>query len=330
MKKLINKVENIVEEMVHGIVASAPNKLAKVENYNVIFSKTFNKSNVALVSGGGSGHEPAHAGYVGNGMLTAAVAGPIFTSPTPDMVQAAINACDSSKGTLLIIKNYTGDVMNFQMAAEMAKAENKSVDFVVVADDVALINNKASTGMRGIAGTVLVHKVTGAKAQSGASLEEVKKVAEKAIKNVGTYGLALDACTVPAIGHKGFTLGDNEIEMGLGIHGEPGVKKTQMQPVDTLVTEMVEAILNHLQIKSGDKVSVLTNGLGSTPIMELYIANRKVHEILKSKNISVVTNYVGNYMTAIDMPGMSISLMKLDSELEQLMNSPCDTLAFKQ
>ncbi|MDR3257413.1 MAG: dihydroxyacetone kinase subunit DhaK [Mycoplasmataceae bacterium] len=330
MKKLINKVENIVEEMVYGIVASAPNKLAKVEDYNVIYSKTFDKSNVALISGGGSGHEPAHAGYVGNGMLTAAVAGPIFTSPTPDMVQAAINACDSSKGTLLIIKNYTGDVMNFQMAAEMAKVENKNVDFVVVADDVALINNKASTGMRGIAGTVLVHKVTGAKAQSGASLEEVKAVAEKAIKNVGTYGLALDACTVPAIGHKGFTLGDNEIEMGLGIHGEPGVKKTQMQPVDTLVTEMVEAIISHLQIKSGDKVSILTNGLGSTPIMELYIANRKVHEILKSKNISVVTNYVGNYMTAIDMPGMSISLMKLDSELEQLMKSPCDTLAFKQ
>ncbi|MDR0825840.1 MAG: dihydroxyacetone kinase subunit DhaK [Mycoplasmataceae bacterium] len=329
MKKLINKVENIVDEMVEGVVASAPNKLAKVDGYNVVYSKTFNKNNVALVSGGGSGHEPAHAGYIGDGMLTAAVAGAIFTSPTPDMVQAAINACDSQKGTLLIIKNYTGDVMNFQMAAEMASAENKKTDFVVVADDVSLINNKADTGMRGIAGTVLVHKVTGAKAQTGASLEEVKAVAEKAIKNVGTYGLALDACVVPAIGHKGFTLGDNEVEMGLGIHGEPGVKKTQMQPVDNFVQEMMDAIISHLQIKANDKVAVLVNGLGATPLMELYIANRKAQQILKSKSIQMVSTFVGNYMTAIDMPGMSISLMKLDSELEQLIKAKADTLALK-
>ncbi|GHU33559.1 dihydroxyacetone kinase subunit DhaK [Bacilli bacterium] len=329
MKKLINKVENIVDEMVEGVVSSAPNKLAKVDGYNVIYSKTFNKNNVALVSGGGSGHEPAHAGYIGDGMLTAAVAGAIFTSPTPDMVQAAINACGSQKGTLLIIKNYTGDVMNFQMAAEMSSAEGKKTDYVIVADDVALINNKADTGMRGIAGTVLVHKVTGAKAQTGASLEEVKAVAEKAIKNVGTYGLALDACTVPAIGKKGFTLGDNEIEMGLGIHGEPGVKKTQIQPVDTFVQEMMDAIINHLHIQANDKVAALVNGLGATPLMELYIANRKVQQILKEKNIQMVSTFVGNYMTAIDMPGMSISLMKLDAELEQLIQAQADTLAFK-
>jgi dihydroxyacetone kinase-like protein len=329
MKKLINKVDDIVEEMVKGVVASAPDKLAKVENYNVVYSKTFNKNNVALVSGGGSGHEPAHAGYVGDGMLTAAVAGPIFTSPTPDMVQAAINACDSKNGTLLIIKNYTGDVMNFQMAAEMAKMENKNVDYVVVADDVSLINNKADTGMRGIAGTVLVHKVTGAKAQTGASLAEVKAVAEKAIQNVGTYGLGLDACVVPAIGHKGFTLADDEVEMGLGIHGEPGVKRVKMAPVDTFVSEMTEAIISHLKIQANDKVAVLVNGLGATPIMELYIANRKLHEILKAKNIQVVSTFVGNYMTSIDMPGMSISLMKLDDELVKLIKAPSNTLAFK-
>jgi dihydroxyacetone kinase-like protein len=329
MKKLINQIDNIVDEMVEGIVASAPDKLAKVENYNVIYSKTFNKKHVALVSGGGSGHEPAHAGYVGDGMLSAAVAGPIFTSPTPDMVQAAINACDSQNGTLLIIKNYTGDVMNFQMAAEMCKMENKNVDFVVVADDVALIHNKAATGMRGIAGTVLVHKVTGAKAQTGASLDEVKALAEKAIKNVGTFGVALDACIVPAIGHKGFTLSDNEVEMGLGIHGEPGVKREQMRPVDEFVTEMVNAIVSHLHITKGSKVAVLINGLGATPIMELYIANRKVDQILKSLGVHTVSTFVGNYMTAIDMPGMSISLMNLDDELEQLIKAPADTLAFK-
>jgi dihydroxyacetone kinase-like protein len=329
MKKLINQVDKIVEEATIGLVTSAPDKLAKVDGYNVIYSKTFNKQNVALISGGGSGHEPAHAGYVGDGMLTGAVAGEIFTSPTPDMVQAAINACDSQKGTLLIIKNYTGDVMNFQMAAEMAKADNKQVDYVVVADDVALVNNQSTTGMRGIAGTVLVHKVTGAKAQTGASLSEVKTVAEKAIKNVGTYGIGLDACIVPAIGKKGFTLGDNEIEMGLGIHGEPGVKKTQLKPVDEIVSEMVEAIINHLHIQANDKVAVLVNGLGATPFMELYIVNRKVNEILKSKNIQISKTHVGNYMTSIDMPGMSISLMKLDNELEQLLLAPCDTLAFK-
>jgi dihydroxyacetone kinase-like protein len=329
MKKLINNVDNIVDEMVAGIVACDPNKLAKVDNYNVIYSKTFNKNNVALISGGGSGHEPAHAGYIGDGMLSAAVAGPIFTSPTPDMVQAAINACDSTKGTLLIIKNYTGDVMNFQMAAEMSNMEDKKVEFVVVADDVALVNNKADTGMRGSAGTVLVHKVTGAKAQTGASLAEVKALAEKAIKNVGTYGVGLDACTVPAIGHKGFTLADDEVEMGLGIHGEPGVRRTKVLPVDQFVEEIMQAIVDHLHIQTGDKVAVLVNGLGATPIMELYIANRKVHEILKSKNIEVVSNFVGNYMTAIDMPGMSISLMKLDEELIQLIKAPADTLAFK-
>jgi dihydroxyacetone kinase-like protein len=329
MKKLINQIDKIVEEATLGLVASAPNKLVKVDDYNVVYSKTFNKKNVALISGGGSGHEPAHAGYVGDGMLTGAVAGEIFTSPTPDMIQAAINACDSQNGTLLIIKNYTGDVMNFQMAAEMANAENKQVDYVIVADDVSLVNNQSTTGMRGIAGTVLVHKVTGAKAQSGANLAEVKAVAEKAIKNVGTYGIGLDACIVPAIGKKGFTLGETEIEMGLGIHGEPGVKKTQMKPVDEIVSEMIESIINHLQIQSNDKVAVLINGLGATPIMELYIVNRKVNEILKSKNIQIIKTYVGNYMTSIDMSGMSISLMKLDNELEQLLLAPCDTLAFK-
>ena len=329
MKKLINQIDKIVEEATIGIVASAPNKLAKVDDYSVAYSKTFNKQNVAIISGGGSGHEPAHAGYIGDGMLTAAVSGEIFTSPTPDMVQAAINACDSQKGTLLIIKNYTGDVMNFQMAAEMAKAEGKQVDYVVVADDVSLVNNQSTTGMRGIAGTVLVHKVTGAKAQSGAGLAEVKAVAEKAIKNVGTYGIGLDACIVPAIGKKGFTLGENEIEMGLGIHGEPGVRKTQLKPVDQIVSEMVEAIISHLHIQANDKVAVLVNGLGATPLMELYIVNRKVNEMLTSKNIQIVKTHVGNYMTSIDMPGMSISLMKLDSELQQLLNAPCDTLAFK-
>ncbi|MDR0545877.1 MAG: dihydroxyacetone kinase subunit DhaK [Mycoplasmataceae bacterium] len=329
MKKLINDVQNIVTECCEGAVCVRPNKLKKLASHDVVVSKTFNKNNVAIISGGGSGHEPAHAGYVGDGMLAAAVAGPIFTSPTPAMIQAAIKECDSQNGTLLIIKNYTGDVMNFKLIAQMTRAQGKKIDYVIVADDVALLGNQSTTGMRGIAGTVLVHKVAGAKAQSGASLEEVKAAAGKAIKNVGTYGISLESCTVPAIGHKSFTLADNEVEMGLGIHGEPGVKRVKMQKVDVFVEEMTNAIINHLQLKGNDNVAVLINGLGSTPIMELYIVNRKVHEMLKKMNINVAVNFVGNYMTAIDMIGMSISLMKLDDELEALLNAPCDTLALK-
>lgn len=327
MKKIINKIEDIVTETTEGVVASC-GCLAKVDGYNVIYRKNFNKDHVALISGGGSGHEPAHAGFVGEGMLSAAICGEIFTSPTPDMVQAGISACDSKKGTLLIIKNYTGDVMNFQLAAQMEEGNGRKVDYVVVQDDVSLINKKDVAGIRGIAGTVLVHKIAGAKAESGASLEEVKAVAEKAIANVGTYGIALDACTVPAVGKKGFTLSENEVEYGLGIHGEPGIKKENLKPADDIATELVNEIIAAKGIKSGDHVAVLVNGLGATPLMELYIVNRKVHQLLKEKSITVAFNKVGNYMTSIDMPGFSISLMKLDDELEKLIKMPAKTLAF--
>lgn len=328
MKKFINKVDNIVDEMVQGIEYSNPKKLVKVKNYNVICRKDFDKNKVALISGGGSGHEPAHAGYVGRGMLSGAVAGPIFTSPTPDMVQAAINQLDSKKGTLLIIKNYTGDVMNFQLAAEMAKAEGKKVDYVVVDDDIALIANKSTTGKRGIAGTVFVHKIAGAKAETGASLQEVKKVALKTIKNTATMGIGLDGCTVPAAGKKGFSLPANQVEMGLGIHGEPGISREQLKTADQLTTEIMSKIIKYLKLKQNDKVAVLINGLGATPLMELYVINKKVNEILKSKKIKIVKDFVGNYMTSIDMPGMSISVVKLDAELEKLVSAKCETLAF--
>ncbi|MDE7433884.1 MAG: dihydroxyacetone kinase subunit DhaK [Mycoplasmoidaceae bacterium] len=328
MKKFINNVDTIVDEMVEGIVYSNPDKLVKVPNYNVVCRKDFNKDHVALVSGGGSGHEPAHAGYVGYGMLSGAVAGPIFTSPTPDMVQAAINQLDSNKGTLLIIKSYTGDIMNFQIAAEMEKAMGKNVDYVVVDDDIALIENKNAAGKRGIAGTVFVHKIAGAKAESGAPLEEVKAVALKAIKNTATMGIGLDGCTVPAAGKRGFNLPDDEVEMGLGIHGEPGIAREKMKPADEFTQIVTDKIINYLQLQANDKVAVLINGLGATPLMELYVINKKVNEMLKDKNIKVVKNFVGNYMTSIDMPGMSISLIKLDDELEQLVCAKCETLAF--
>ncbi len=329
MKKLINKPENIVVEMLEGIEAASDGKISKLENMNVLVSNTFNKNNVALISGGGSGHEPAHGGYVGDGMLAAAIAGEVFTSPTPDLIQAAIEKCDSKKGTLLIIKNYTGDVLNFRMTAELAKISGREIETVIVNDDISLRNTTSSTGRRGIAGTVFVHKIAGAKAQAGANLKEVKDIAQYVIDNTATIGLGLDACIVPARGKKGFILKDNEVEMGLGIHGEPGIEKTTMKPVNQFVEEMLNQIIDYLKLKNNDEVGLMINGLGATPLMELYIANRKAQQMLKAKNIKVAKTFVGNYMTAIDMPGMSISVVKLNQETKKLLLDPSDTLAIK-
>lgn len=327
MKKLINKVDKIVSQMVDGIVASSNHKLKKVKGYNVITRKRVDSNKVALISGGGSGHEPAHAGYVGKGMLSAAVCGEVFTSPTPDMVMAAIDECNSSKGSLLIIKNYTGDVMNFQMAQQMAQAKGQKVESVIVNDDIALAKSTASTGRRGICGTIFVHKIAGAAAEKGMSLDQVKAIAEKTIKNTATIGLGLDACIVPAIGKKGFTLGDDELEMGLGIHGEPGVAREKMRPVDQLVVEMVDKINEELKF-SGSKVAVIVNGLGATPLMELYIAARKANRYIKQCGGKIAFFRTGNYMTAIDMPGMSISICKVDDEMLKLLKSKATTLAW--
>lgn len=330
MKKLINNPENIVPEMIEGIIASNPSNLAKVLDHNAIYYKKFNKNNVALVSGGGSGHEPAHAGYVGKGMLTGAVLGPVFTSPTPDAILATINACDSKQGTLLIIKNYTGDSINFQLSADFARVEDRTVECVIVDDDISLLGSQSTIGRRGIAGTVYVHKIAGALAQTGASLSEVKDIALKVIKNVASYGVGLDACIIPAVGKKNFNLPEDEAEMGLGIHGEPGIKRVKMQPVDEFVSQIMDEIISYLKLKTSDKVALMINGLGATPLMELYIANRKANKILKSKKIKVVDNIVGNYMTAIDMPGFSISVLKLDDQMAKLLKAKSDTLAFKR
>lgn len=329
MKKLINKVEDIVQEMCDGIVASSNKKLRKLKDCNVIVRKKIDTNKVALISGGGSGHEPAHAGYVGKGMLSAAVCGEIFTSPTPDMILNAITACNSQKGTLLVIKNYTGDVMNFQLAQQMAQAQGLNVDYVIVNDDVALADSTATTGRRGICGTILVHKCAGAMAETGASLAEVKRVAEKVIANTATIGLGLDACIVPAIGKKNFELGENEVEMGLGIHGEPGVHKEEMKKVDKFVEEMFEAINKQLKLQKGDKVAVIVNGMGATPLMELYIAARKTQKVIKKAKAKIEFMMTGNFMTAIDMAGMSITVTKLDDELVKLLKAKTNVLAFK-
>ncbi|KHO63131.1 MULTISPECIES: dihydroxyacetone kinase subunit DhaK [Thermoanaerobacter] len=331
MKKLINNPNDVVKEMIEGLLAAHPSYLRKLDNIDVIVRKDAPvEGKVGLVSGGGSGHEPAHAGYVGYGMLDAACPGAVFTSPTPDQIYEAIKAVDGGKGVLLIIKNYTGDVMNFEMAREMAQMEGIEVDEVIVNDDVAVENSTWTQGRRGIAGTVFVHKIAGAKAQEGASLQEVKRVAEKVIANVRSMGMALTPCTVPAAGKPSFTLAEDEMEIGIGIHGEPGTHREKIKPADEIVEHLMEKIINDLPYKENDEVAVMINGLGATPLMELYVANRKVAKILESKKIKVYKTYVGEFMTSLEMSGFSITLLKLDEELKTLLDAKADTPAFKQ
>lgn len=329
MKKIINKPEDVVNEMLEGLVKSGKEYIKRLEGYNVIV-RAEKDDKVALVSGGGSGHEPSHAGYVGYGMLDAAVAGEVFTSPTPDQILEAIKAVDSKKGVLLIIKNYSGDIMNFDMAAEMAEMEGIEVQKVVVNDDVAVENSTYTTGRRGVAGTVFVHKIAGAAAQSGMEIAKVKEIANRVIANVRTMGMSLGPCTVPALGKPSFSLEENEIEMGLGIHGEPGTHKEELRSADELSEYMVGKILEDIEISKDEEVAVMINGLGATPLMELYIVNRKVNELLASKGIIIDKTYVGNYMTSIEMPGFSITILKLDNELKSLLKSKANTLAFKE
>lgn len=330
MKKIINNPVNVVDEMLKGMVAAHPQYVRRVEGCNVLVRAGAPAPKVALVSGGGSGHEPSHGGFVGRGMLDGAVAGAVFTSPTPDQVFEAIKAVNGGKGVLLVIKNYTGDVLNFEMAAEMAEEEGIRVEKVVVNDDVAVENSTWTTGRRGIAGTVFVHKLAGAKAEAGGDLEEVKRVAEKVIENVRSMGMALSPCTVPEAGKPSFTLAENEVEIGMGIHGEPGTHREEIRSADEIADHLLGKILDDMKLASGDEVAVMVNGLGGTPMMELYIANRRISEVLASKGINTAKTYVGNYMTSIDMAGFSISVIKLDSELKELLLAPAETPAFVQ
>lgn len=325
MKKIINSPEEVVEEMLQGAVLAHPSYLKRLEGFNVLVRANGPTDKVALVSGGGSGHEPSHGGFVGRGMLDGAVAGAVFTSPTPDQVFEAIKAVDGGRGVLLIIKNYTGDLLNFEMASELAEAEGIKVAHVVVNDDVAVENSTWTSGRRGIAGTVFVHKITGAKAETGASLAEVKQVAEKVIANVRSMGMALSPCIVPAAGKPSFSLGENEVEIGMGIHGEPGTHREALRPADETVSHLMDKILAEGLVAVGDEVAVMVNGLGGTPLMELYIIYRKVAEILTAKGVTTARSYVGNYMTSLEMAGFSITVLKLDSELKELLGAPADT-----
>lgn len=329
MKKIINEVEKTEEQMIQGLVKAFPKKLAKLDCGNIVVRRNKKAGHVALVSGGGSGHEPAHGGYVGTGMLDAAVAGPVFTSPTPDQVLEGIKAVATDEGVLCVVKNYTGDVMNFEMAIDMAQDEDIKADYVVVNDDVAVKDSLYTTGRRGVAGTILVHKIAGAKAEAGGSLAEVKAAAEKTIANVRSMGMAIRPCTVPANGKPGFELADDEMEIGIGIHGEPGTHREKLQSADKIASMLLEKILADIDY-SGHEVIAIINGMGATPLMELYIVNNFVQDYLAEHNIKVYDTMVGNYMTSIEMAGFSITLLRLDDELKALYDAKADTPALQK
>ena len=330
MKKIINQPANVVDEMLEGLTLAYPQYVRRLEGLNVIVRADAPNDKVALISGGGSGHEPSHAGWVGEGMLDAAVAGAVFTSPTPDQIYEAIKAVDCGKGVLLVVKNYTGDVLNFEMAAEMAEADGIQVEQVVVNDDVAVENSTWTSGRRGIAGTVLVHKIAGAKAQAGGTLEEVKAVAEKVIANVRSMGMSISPCTVPEAGKPSFELTENEMEIGMGIHGEPGTHREAIRPADEITDLLLEKLFADLPLQSGDETAVLVNGLGATPLMELFIVNRRVAHVFAEKGIRIVKTFVGNYMSSLEMGGFSVSVVKLDTELKELLLARAETPALSQ
>ena len=330
MKKMINKPENIVTEMIGGMLKAFPDYLEQVGDLPVVKRKNKKQGKVALISGGGSGHEPSHAGFVGYGMLDAAVAGEVFTSPSADKVYEAIKAVDSGNGVLLIIKNYSGDVMNFEMAAEMAGMEGINVKKIIVNDDIAVENSTYTVGRRGIAGTVLVHKMVGAAAEKGYSLDDLEVLGNKVISRTKTMGMSLKPCMVPTTGKLSFELPEDEVEIGLGIHGEPGTHREKMQDANAHVDYLLDKILKESDLSENDEVAVLVNGLGETTLIELYIINNRVSEVLANKNIKVYDTIVGNYMTSLDMGGFSITLVKLDDEMKELLKAKADTPAFKR
>ncbi|PGY12327.1 dihydroxyacetone kinase subunit DhaK [Bacillus cereus] len=328
MKKIINKPETLVMEMCNGMVMAHP-ELELLKKYKVIKKKEMNENKVTLISGGGSGHEPAHAGLVGKGMLDAAVCGDVFASPSQIQVYQAIKETASKKGTLLIIKNYSGDIMNFKNGAHLATEDGIEVDYVKVDDDIAVEDSLYTVGRRGVAGVIFVHKIAGAAAEAGMDLGAVKAVAEKAAANVRTIGLALTSCTVPASGSPTFALAEDEMEYGVGIHGEPGIKREKMLSADELANRMTNDLMKDLGVKDGEEIALLVNGFGGTPLQELYLFNNAVTRELAARNIKINRVFVGNYMTSIDMAGMSLTVMKLDDELKTLLSKECNTPAFK-
>jgi len=331
MKKLINQPERVVVEAMQGMEAAHPDLLKVHYDPNFITRADAPvKDKVAIVSGGGSGHEPLHGGFVGRGMLDAACPGAVFTSPTPDQMQAATQAVAGERGALLIVKNYTGDVMNFDLAAEMIRADGIPVESVIIDDDVAVKDSTWTAGRRGVGGTVLAEKICGAAAEAGQSLDQVRDLCKRVNSQVRSMGMALTSCTVPHIGKPTFDLPEDEMEFGVGIHGEPGRERMKLLPADEIVNRLMEPILSDLPFKAGDEVLLFVNGMGGTPLLELYIVYRKAAEIAARAGLNVARNLVGPYITSLEMAGASITLLKLDSEMIRLWDAPVHTAALRK
>jgi dihydroxyacetone kinase-like protein len=330
VKKLINKVEDVVKEELQGI-ALAHGDLVRVDfEYNVIVRKDApRRGKVGVISGGGSGHEPMHGGYVGLGMLDAACPGEVFTSPVPDQMLAASKAVDGGVGVLHIVKNYTGDVLNFEMAAELAQAEGIEVHSIVINDDVAVQDSLYTTGRRGVGTTVLAEKITGARAEEGASLSEVADICRRVNDQGRSMGMALTAATVPAAGKPTFELGEDEMEIGIGIHGEPGRRRAKMGTAAEIAEMLAEPIISDLGLKQGDSVIAMVNGMGGTPLIELYIVFNDLARILEGAGIKIARNLVGNYITSLEMAGCSITLLHANDELLRLWDAPVHTPALR-
>lgn len=328
MKKIMNRSETMVPEMCAGIALAYP-ELEFVKRYKIIKKREQNADQVSLISGGGSGHEPAHAGLVGKGMLDAAVCGDIFASPSQIQIYQAIKETAGNAGTLMIIKNYSGNMMNFKNAARLAEEDGISVEYVKVDDDIAVQDSLYTVGRRGVAGTVLVHKVAGAAAEKGYSLKQVKAYAENAVLNTRSIGFAFTSCTVPAKGTPTFSIAENEIEYGVGIHGEPGVSREAMMTADELSKRMTDSLVKELGLSENDEVTVLVNGFGGTPLQELYLFLNSTAKILDEYKIKIYRSFAGNYMTSIDMSGASLTFMNMNSELKSLLDAESDAPAFK-
>lgn len=314
MKKIINNPENVVTEMLDGLAYVHHDLVHRVDGFDIIARNEQAPGQVGLISGGGSGHEPAHAGFVGDGMLSAAIAGAVFTSPTPDQILEAIKEADQGAGVFMVVKNYSGDIMNFEMAQELAEIEGIEVASVVVDDDIAVENSLYTQGRRGVAGTIFVHKILGHAAREGKSLTDIKALADKIVPNIHTIGLALSGATVPEVGKPGFVLAEDEIEYGIGIHGEPGYRKESMQPSRLLAEELTGKLIEAFEAKTGERYALLINGMGATPLMEQYIFANDVASLLGAAGLDVVYRKLGNYMTSIDMAGLSLTLMKIEDD----------------
>ena len=331
MKKFINSPQNLIEEMLEGFVAANSNKVRRLETERVLVRKDAPiKGKVGIVTGGGSGHKPAFIGYIGKGLVDAVAVGDIFAAPPVQRAYEAIKAANGGRGVLLCIGNYSGDIMNFGMAKELAEAEGIPVETVVVNDDVASSPKERMDNRRGVAGEVILWKIAGALAEEGADLQKLKEVGERAVFNTRSMGVAHTPCVLPTTGKPSFEIGEDEMEIGVGHHGEPGIQRTKMMTADEVSELLTLKVIEDLPFKSGDEVVVMINGLGSTSLLEMYICFRKVNQILADRNIKVHRTYVGEFFTSLEMGGFSVTLTKLDEELKRLIDAPCDGVHFIQ